>query len=584
MRRQTVWVIEIDLPLCVNRFGEAPCTAALGGDVARKCFNTRASCVDPVNFSEGVTTLRLCSQIEGAAAEYAAIPAIMGVKVSPAQLNIGGLDKRLRVMGKRETVTVDLADVLDNDRWADPYVDERRSGAAQLGPGYDPRTRGTLLTKLLARNPNHHGWPVRAYVGELGQPLAEMAVRHYETETFTYPKDGRGSMKAADPTGLHDNDQAQFPQTSPGILAADMFVSDTEVRIANAEVTDYPAPGIVRIDDEGIGFTTVTQSGTEVILSGLTRGEFDTDVEDHDVEAPVQLTEYFLDRPLWEVLERIMLAGAQVPPAWVNAGGSWETEWSSYQSSYRVTRWLFEPEGVNTLLGVILEQFASVMWWDPPSQQFRYQAIRFPESTPEVIDAEATAIATGSTKILDELRVNQVVVLYGLKDQSADRKKTASYRGLRALVQGQDLYGDLRVYTIYGDFITSEIVALDAAARILARYRTPPKEVQITVDGAAFRPSLADPVTYRGREIVDMTGLASDEAMQVMSVRDDYKMGRRVITLMSTNLEPEASVFRVSDGSGVTYATATPAQRATLGFLTDEAGNVPGGGRGAVLI
>jgi len=50
MTRETLQIVEVDVPYCNLTYGTSPCPAALGGDYPRKCYNMRKSCQSPIHF------------------------------------------------------------------------------------------------------------------------------------------------------------------------------------------------------------------------------------------------------------------------------------------------------------------------------------------------------------------------------------------------------------------------------------------------------------------------------------------------------------------------------------------------------
>lgn len=83
---ETVTCFEVDQPFCTKTFG-VTCTGHLASTGIRKCFNTRSTCHDPLNYEQESYLL-----MTGASGQYASTPDI------PANSITGDIDIRARVM------------------------------------------------------------------------------------------------------------------------------------------------------------------------------------------------------------------------------------------------------------------------------------------------------------------------------------------------------------------------------------------------------------------------------------------------------------------------------------------------------
>ena len=162
LSRQPITLVEIDLPYCTRTYGTAPCAAILGTTGAVKCFNSRATCQDPDNYSAGVKTVTFAPNIAGIPDIPGIFPCLSDVSSRPGELNLSGFDPGSTALGVRARVTVKLQDFTNNDTWLDKYQSERVSGAALAsGIGYDPLGRGRFLARMFARFPYYLGLSLR---------------------------------------------------------------------------------------------------------------------------------------------------------------------------------------------------------------------------------------------------------------------------------------------------------------------------------------------------------------------------------------------------------------------------------------
>lgn len=131
--RETIVMLEIDVPQCTLTYGIAPCAAVLGTTGTRKCFNTRATCQDPANYTPGVLTLRFARPQEGLLQHYAPlIPSLIELETTPAAINLAAMDENTSALGSREVVTIQLEDHKHSDLQVDKYRLERITGEAQV--------------------------------------------------------------------------------------------------------------------------------------------------------------------------------------------------------------------------------------------------------------------------------------------------------------------------------------------------------------------------------------------------------------------------------------------------------------------
>jgi hypothetical protein len=131
---QTALFFEVDQPLCSRTFGTAPCNGhlALGIGVKTKCFNTRATCLDPTNYDPSVTkVIRFCRPELDLTQYDPVIPSMNNLSITPGTINLGGMSKQESPLGQRESVTVTFDDHLHPDSLGlDPYRLERITGIA----------------------------------------------------------------------------------------------------------------------------------------------------------------------------------------------------------------------------------------------------------------------------------------------------------------------------------------------------------------------------------------------------------------------------------------------------------------------
>ena len=137
MSDEVVTWVEIDIDTCSRRWGVAPCAAALSALWPRKCVNTFFTCGSQANYNATTATLVLTKKGQVLPIATRHFPCLLSVKEDEQTVNLAGTDPKLDALGRRASVTFRAADFVYEDRFLDPYFDERISGAAQL-PGAWP--------------------------------------------------------------------------------------------------------------------------------------------------------------------------------------------------------------------------------------------------------------------------------------------------------------------------------------------------------------------------------------------------------------------------------------------------------------
>lgn len=350
--REIISVIEIDQDYCQNSFGVSPCGATIGPNGAIKCWNTYATCTDTPSFNKGSLTLFFTSP-QSKEFDFYTIPLLKSFSFTPAKVNIGSRASSSKPLGIRGSVSITLTDTIHTDNVVDPYVTER---------DYNPLERGTFWTKWLARNPYYSGRALRVKTGFVGQDYSEFTTRHYVIDTITPSASGDTvSIRALDILRLADDEKAKCPTLSEGELGADISDAAESLILTNTAIDDY-ADKIVRIGDEIITYTTVTGSSAPFTLSGLTRGAYNTEPDDHDEGDTVQACVLYSGY-CWEIARDILVDYGNIDSSYIEYD-EWVEEGSTWLSQFNVERVISEPTGVTELLGSLAQSCMFFIWVD----------------------------------------------------------------------------------------------------------------------------------------------------------------------------------------------------------------------------
>lgn len=512
--------IEIDIDSCMNVYGTYPCEAVLGvtGDI--KCFNSLGSCQDRVNFFNSPVSLRFCKASEHYPHKtIEAIPSLVGVSFTPAEISLG------ENLGVRAMVTATFKDhrYSDTGPGFDPYRTERP---------YDPFKQGTFWGKFRARNPFVTGRPLRVIRGNVGQSLEEMETRHYVMESFEGPRpDGTFTIIAQDILKLADNDRAQAPLLSEGVVSANIGDNDASLAALPSGVGNafYPASGYIAVGGKEImGFT---RSGDTF---SITRGQLGTIAVAHQADERIQLVLRYdgIDPAL--IIADLLENYAGVPSEYIPVS-AWQNETASFlQRVYTAT--IAEPTGVNKLISELVQQAALAIWWDDRLQQIRLQVLR-QISTDAGLFNDANIIGDSlRTKDQPAKRLSQVWTYFGQRDPLKKIDEVDNYRSAAATVdlQSQSDYGAAAIKKIFSRWIPfgGRSVALRLNDIILGRYVTPPRRVEFEL------------LKVSGNEINEQVNLGGGYRLEAWPIQD-VTGGRSNIPIQVTRINPNDATLQV---------------------------------------
>ena len=572
MSRIPVTVIEIDQDQCALTFSEGACPAT-----GEPCYQTRATCKAKDAYTLGdPLTLRFSmrDRAEGFA-EYV-IPMVDSVRTSPTVLNVGGRRGNTKPLGVRAQADVTLTDAPHSDLLVDPYRDQR---------SYDPMERSTFWAKWLRRNPFYNGRALRVREGEAGQALADMQTRHYVLDNIEGPdSNGAVKIKAQDVLRLADDDKAQAPTLSNGVLLSDISETATSLTVTRGTLAEYTQYGTnaIRIGDEVIRYSSVSQLGNgDLSFTGLSRGRDGTDAEDHDAEDTVQACLEYINAQPWTIARELLTDFGNVPSQFVDAS-AWDTEGKRWLASYPLSRLLTEPVGVTKLLGELSEQSLFYIWWDEFEQEVRFRAVAptiglVPQLT------EQNHLLRDSVKITvrPEQRASEVWVNFLPLDATEVGGDRKNFRRTRVRVDPTAStpfeFGDRRVYEVYSAWLTADLQASLLAFRTLASFRRPPAYLSFALDPKDRNVGVGDEfdIVYRG--FVDEAGETTPVRYRVISAHEDPPGVRIQIEAQQSQFGIDQRFGQIMANDAPIYDNASEQQRAEGLFIAQNDGTMPNG-------
>ncbi|MCH8172657.1 MAG: hypothetical protein IIA70_05025 [Proteobacteria bacterium] len=519
---ETVTLVEIDQPFCLETYGVAPCVAALGTTGTKKCYNTRFTCQDSPNYNPADKVLKFSFSQEGIKQYGLVIPSLQKVNTSPLRVNIGAMDPDMGAFGERETVTLTFNDHKHSDLVVDQYRTERLNAHGQGGiEGFDPYERGTFWAKWLVRNPYHEGYAVRIKEGVMGDLETDLRVRHYVIDKIDGPSNGRVTVHLKDLFSLVEDRKTQAPVANTGELSANITAGDGSLTLFPGGIgnTEYAASGRVAIGDEIMDFTRVAD-----VLTLTARGVLNTTAAAHENEDKVQqVLEYAAQRPdtiikdLLTTFTEITLANIPV--------ADWTAEIDNFLPTL-YTAYIAEPTPVLDLIAELAEQVGFTMWPDVETNLIRLKAVGSNIVPVVTADDDAWVIADSMTIERDpDQRVSRVQVFYGqinpLEDLDDEKNYRSRVESIDLAAESSDQYGTKSIRQVFSRWIPQfgRATATTVSDLLLTLFRDPPFRAKFDLDiQRAGQLVIADPFTLKTRAVVDDLGAVDPNTLLPMAI------------------------------------------------------------------
>jgi len=503
--RQLVYV-EVEQDYCSLTYGVAPCTAAIPTTGSAKCYNTRKTCQDTVNFTNVPVTLRFGLDVDYLPLEIECIPSIMDWGVSPAIISLGedlGLRAEMRVTFKDHPWS-------DTGPGGDKYLADRT---------YNPFSQGTFWGKWRSRVQYLRGKAIRLIVGYEGQSLAEMETRHFVVESFDGPTpDGSFTIIGKDPLKLLDGDRAQAPAPNNGFLVADITNVATSLTLSPTGIgnAEYPASGYLNIG--GAEIVSFTRSGDTVTITA--RGQLGTTAQAHQAQDRAQVVlRYDGDDPA-DIIYDLMVNYAGIDAAYIDLV-DWQNETENFlRRVYSAT--IADPQGVKKLVIELIQQAALSIWWDDVGQKIRLRVLRAIETDAELLGPDIIQRGSFRTTEQPDKRVSQVWIYYGQRNPLQRLEDLDNFRSLAvsADLEAETNYGSPMIRKLYSRWIASggRTVATRVGDIILGRYKDPPRRFNMTMLRGVKELTAGQGYRASWWTIQDETGATTNAPIQITRV------------------------------------------------------------------
>lgn len=448
------------------------------------------------------TTHRFCENRSPLPPQLQANPSsLQSVRVNPAVIDLSG------GIGVRAKTSLSMMESDDFTEWGTASEPER------------------FWARWRAENPYYLGERISVFSGYIVDnsfDVSNFVKRDYIIESFG--QTGAGvSITGKDPLKLLSNDRAKAPVESNGSLAFDILSTDTSFTLQPNGIGDaeYPASnGIVRIGDEVILYTTRTGD----TFTGLTRGFYSTEIDDHSENDTAQLCLQYSTETVSNIGYDLMTNYASVDPSFINKN-DWDAEISNaFNTTYSVL--ITEPTGVQDLLQEFCDSAPHYYFYDERVNKIRLVALKPPPTDSQLFTWEANLIA-GKTAVKDrqDLRISTVIVNYGIINPTKDLDETSNYRAsyVREDTDSVSNYGQRAYKTVHSRWIPSDnkTAAVLMASRVGRRFAEAPREITFSMDAKDSEVWTGDSIRIETDLILKQGGGYARLPYQITSAGED---------------------------------------------------------------
>jgi hypothetical protein len=564
--RTQVQLVVITLDSCSLTYGVGDCTAT--GGAGEECYNTFFTCQDRANFAKTTTDYKFTS-FEAPVPFTGIRPYVKTISTLPTKI-----EQKLTIKGRRK---IQMVDELSDDINIDPYVANRSS------------VQGEFWKKLVARNPNYFGKPVKIYDGYIGLTEAQFVQKWTGTLENIINNKGTVTLSCIDTLAelskLKVPDDIKAKNLNAVTDSQNTIILDT---LLKADGVQIDTAGYIRINDEIIQYTGLNVPSNQ--LTGCVRGSLETTAAAHDAESLVGIVKYYAPDNPFDILQALLnSAGIDNADIDTTAWAYWK-DWPKTDIDYSAI--ITKNDGVTgqDLFWEIVNLLDCHVWQDEDQKiTIRRNIANEPGRTYTDLTDTANVIARSGKTDYNETSRRTRYILYWGKSALGELEAVDSYSevdiAIDADAEGANGYDSIRDEIIYcrwfsKRFLQGEVVNRYAASlvrrKLLNRVDAVPM-VSVSVE-------LKDEANKTGGNVV----LTTDELLQPDGnpVADNYMVIARDQIQGRINLQllkfPKHRICFIAPNGITDYNSATVPEQ-EYGFISNDQGEMPNGSPGYLI-
>ncbi len=579
LSRYPIDMAVITLDYCNNTIGVSPCAAmdwcgkpglycglstAYCGGIQIRCYNTYATCKDKPHYSKGTKDYMFTSNNAPLPFKEGERPYIKDIKHLPTEIKTS-----LTVAGR---VNVTLYDEPDTDVGVDPYLSTRDS------------VQGSFLRKLIARNPNYAGRPLKLYRGFYGLGRSDFEQTFAGViDTINIKENGTVVIEGADL--LKTLSKIEIPPKLNIRLSAAMTSSQDVISVSDGTDLDA-ADGYIRIGDEVIYYATKT--GNQ--LTGCVRGCFGTEAADHTQNDKIQKCRYYEPQSPYDILVDMLIIDAGIDPLYVN-DSAYTALKAIDVSMVDFSALISEPTKLDTLYYEIIDLIDCKSWMGEDLKiTIAKNLPNYPGRTYQVFTDAENIIAESDSIDLNATSRKSRVSIYWDKSLTGKLDEVSSYARLDVAVDADgesvNMYNEslekkIMCRWLRSDYMDEDYViryVANLSKRILRLLKNPQPIYTFAVELKDSQVKTGDFVRITTDKILDVDGTPlSRHVYQI--IKREPKGNKLILKAMQY---PKRKLFFIGANTMPDFTSATEAER-EAGFLTDANGQMSDWSEGYVL-
>lgn len=440
-------------------------------------------------------------------------PALKSFSMSPAKIDING------GVGIRATAQASIGEVVDYT------VNGTLSAPVRYWAAWTAKNRNYRYQRI-----SHFS----GYIVDGAYDSTNFIQRDFVIENMSWGSDGV-SFSLRDPLMLANDDKAQLPLESKGVLSVDILAADLVINLLPAGIGDleYPASNFyVRINDEIMLCSTRTADALTV-----TRGERGSLAVDHNQDDTVQLCLWLENETISNIGYHLLTVGANVATTYINKP-IWDARnANAFPNVYEL--FVTKPTGVRKLLKEIGDSAPHYYYYDTRSNQIQFKPQEAPQNTGQVLTFDANLLM-GKTVVTDrkDLQITTVVIYFDIRNPVKDLQEASNFRQvyIREDTAAVIANGGSRVYkTVYSRLIIAgnKSAAVLAASLTGRRFAIPPFQINYELDPKDGEVWTGDAVRIESDLVLNSSTLIPDlRTYQIISANENSNSQRFIYSAL----------------------------------------------------